>query len=158
LPIFQTLESWMPCSLCLPIQVLIVFLEGDTRRIWISNIIYHSLFFMFSELKWEVIVHFVDIVGVVTHHYLNFLFTIFHNNKVKYRVEVNLLCLIQHCIYNTHVINFRWWKWSYKILSKNLHTELQCLKMINDDKMFGVWQMIQSTLCSFKCKELFFYK
>jgi hypothetical protein len=53
---------------------------------------------------------------------------------------------------------FQMMKMTYKILSKNLHTELQCLKMINDDKMFGVWQMIQSTLCSFKCKELFFYK
>jgi hypothetical protein len=35
-------------------------------------------FFVFSELRWEVIVYFVDIGGIVDHHWLNFLFiTIF---------------------------------------------------------------------------------
>ena len=32
------------------------------------------VFFVFSELRWEVILHFVDIVGIVNHHCLNFLF------------------------------------------------------------------------------------
>ena len=32
------------------------------------------VFLVFSELRWEVILHFVDIVGIVNHHCLNFLF------------------------------------------------------------------------------------
>ena len=31
-------------------------------------------FLWFSELKWEVIVHFVDIDGVVDHYCINFIF------------------------------------------------------------------------------------
>jgi hypothetical protein len=45
-------------------------------RTWISNVICRGLFFlMFSELRWEVIVCFVDL-EVVDHHYLNVLFII----------------------------------------------------------------------------------
>ena len=32
--------------------------------------------FVFSELRWEVVVRFVDIGGITKHHYLNFLFAI----------------------------------------------------------------------------------
>jgi hypothetical protein len=46
-------------------------------------------FFMFSELKWEVIVHFVDIVGVVTHHYLNFLFIIIRVRAMVFNTTFN---------------------------------------------------------------------
>jgi hypothetical protein len=35
---------------------------------------YVMVFFVFSELRWVVIVHFVDIVGIVNHHCLNFIF------------------------------------------------------------------------------------
>ena len=35
---------------------------------------YVVVFFMFNELRWDVIVHFVDIGGIVHHHCLNFLF------------------------------------------------------------------------------------
>ena len=35
---------------------------------------YVMVFLVFSELRWEVIVHFVDIVGIVNHHCLNYLF------------------------------------------------------------------------------------
>ena len=37
---------------------------------------YVVMFFVFSELRLEVIVHFVDIVGILDHHCLNFLFII----------------------------------------------------------------------------------
>jgi hypothetical protein len=37
---------------------------------------YVVVFIAFHDLRWEVIVHFVDIDGVVCHHYLNALFII----------------------------------------------------------------------------------
>jgi hypothetical protein len=46
-------------------------------RTWISNIICLCPFFiMFNELRWEVVVCFVDIGGIVVHISLNFLFII----------------------------------------------------------------------------------
>ena len=42
---------------------------------------YVMVFFVFSELRWEVILHFVDIVGIVNHHCLNFLFIKFFPSK-----------------------------------------------------------------------------
>jgi hypothetical protein len=43
---------------------------------WISNGIYMALsfFFLFSEIRWEVIVRFVDIGRIVSHHCLSFLY------------------------------------------------------------------------------------
>jgi hypothetical protein len=35
---------------------------------------YVKVFFMFTELRWELIVRFVDIGEIVDHHCLNFLF------------------------------------------------------------------------------------
>jgi hypothetical protein len=35
---------------------------------------YVMVFLVFSELRWDVIVHFFDIVGIVNHHCLNYLF------------------------------------------------------------------------------------
>jgi len=43
-------------------------------RTWISNIICHGLFCV--QLRWEVIVCFVDIGGIDNYHSLNFLFII----------------------------------------------------------------------------------
>ena len=41
-------------------------------------------FFVFRELRWEVIVRFVDIGGLVDHHCLNFLFiTFYHFNLIR---------------------------------------------------------------------------
>ena len=37
---------------------------------------YVVVFFVFIELKWEVVVRFVDIGGIIDHHYLHFLFII----------------------------------------------------------------------------------
>ena len=42
---------------------------------WIANIIYHGLF-VFSELRWQVIIHFLYIGGIVDHHCLYFFFII----------------------------------------------------------------------------------
>ena len=46
------------------------FLYLSQARTWISNIIFRLFFlpFLFTELRWEVIVHFVDIGGIVDHH------------------------------------------------------------------------------------------
>ena len=41
-------------------------------RTCISNFIYCGVFFVFSELSWEVVVRFVDIGGIVDHHCLIF--------------------------------------------------------------------------------------
>ena len=46
-------------------------------------------FFMFNDLRWEVIVHFVDIGGIVDHDFLNFLFIITLNNLTYF--------IIFHC-------------------------------------------------------------
>ena len=48
------------------------FLCLSQARTWISNVICHGLF-MFSELRQEVFVRFVDIGGIGDHHCLNFL-------------------------------------------------------------------------------------
>ena len=45
-----------------------------SSRTWISNVICHCLFFLFNDLRWEVIVCFFDIGGIVDNHHLNFLF------------------------------------------------------------------------------------
>ena len=48
------------------------------------QLICRSRFFVFSELREEVIFRFVDNSGIVDHHCFNFLFTI-HNIKNKYQ-------------------------------------------------------------------------
>ena len=48
------------------------FLCLSQARTWISIIIRHGLF-MFNDLRWELIVYFVNIGGIVDHHCLNFL-------------------------------------------------------------------------------------
>jgi len=47
-------------------------------RTWICNVICRYPYFMFSELRWEVIAWFIDIVGIDDHHCLNFLFIFSH--------------------------------------------------------------------------------
>jgi hypothetical protein len=48
-------------------------------------------FLLFSELRWEVIVHFVDIVGIVNHHCLNYLFIKSfkdnHKSEIKRQIQ-----------------------------------------------------------------------
>ena len=54
--------------------------------------------FVFSELRWEVIVHFVDIDGIIDHHCLNFLFimiSIIHNDTTAYQINSMKRKLIQ---------------------------------------------------------------
>ena len=48
-------------------------------RIWISNAICRGLF-VFNCLRWKVVIHFVNIDGIVDHHRLNFVF-ITRNNE-----------------------------------------------------------------------------
>ena len=50
---------------------------------WISNIICHGLF-VFSELRWEAHVRFVDIGGIIDHHLLNFLFIVNIQSNLSY--------------------------------------------------------------------------
>jgi hypothetical protein len=53
------------------------FLCLSQARTWISNVICHSLFCVqWVQLKWEVIVRFIDIGGIDNCHCLNFLFII----------------------------------------------------------------------------------
>ena len=49
-------------------------------RTWISNVMCPELFVV-SELRWEVIVHFVDIGGIVDHYCLIFLFILVEETK-----------------------------------------------------------------------------
>jgi hypothetical protein len=50
------------------------FLCLSQARTWIFNVMCHGLFFVYSGLMWEMIVHFVDIDGIVYIHSLDFLF------------------------------------------------------------------------------------
>jgi hypothetical protein len=54
-----------------PIQ----FVPVPSQNPWISNVICHGLFSMLREWKWEVIICFIEIGGIVDHHCLNFLFS-----------------------------------------------------------------------------------
>ena len=65
-------EGWDPINRFNPATSLCL----SQARTWISNIMLLSLIFVFNELRWEVIVCFVDIGGIVDHHCLNFLFII----------------------------------------------------------------------------------
>ena len=47
-------------------------------RTWLCNVICDCPYFMLSELRWEVIAWFIDIVGIDDHHCLNFPFIFSH--------------------------------------------------------------------------------
>jgi hypothetical protein len=49
-----------------------IFVCPSHAKACIPDIIYRGLFFVFSRLRWEVIVRFVDIWGIVDHHRFNF--------------------------------------------------------------------------------------
>jgi hypothetical protein len=59
---------------------------------WISNVICMVLF-VFSEVRWEVIVNFVDFGGIGGYHSLNFLYLI-TNGECTMREAINTLCHI----------------------------------------------------------------
>ena len=61
-------EGWDPINWLNPAT----FLCPSQVRTWISNIICHGLFSV--QLRWEVVVHFVDIGEIDDHHCVNFLF------------------------------------------------------------------------------------
>jgi len=65
------------------VLTLAIFLCLSQPWTWISNVIYHAFFFVFNELGQEVIACFVDIGGIVDHHYLNFHFITNSNIKVN---------------------------------------------------------------------------
>ena len=44
---------------------------------------YVMVFFMFNDLRWDVIARFVDIGGFIDHHYLNYLFHIWLNIRLS---------------------------------------------------------------------------
>jgi hypothetical protein len=55
---------------------------------------YVMVFLVFYTFRWEVVVHFVDIGGIVDRHYLNFLFIIIHpkiwyNTKIFFHPRIN---------------------------------------------------------------------
>ena len=50
-----------------------IFVHVTSARTWISSAICHGLF-VFNDMRWEVIVHFVDTDRTVNHHCLNFIF------------------------------------------------------------------------------------
>ena len=72
-------EDWDPSNLFNPNTLLCLF-QSTT---WISNIICHGLF-VFSELRWEAHVRFVDIGGIIDHHLLNFLFIVNIQSNLSY--------------------------------------------------------------------------
>ena len=50
--------------------------QYNQDRTKISCVVYHGLVFVFNELRWKIVVCFVDICGIVGHHCLNILFMI----------------------------------------------------------------------------------
>ena len=50
----------------------VIFVCPSHAKVCIPDIICRGLFVVFSELRWELIVRFVDSVGIVDHYCLNF--------------------------------------------------------------------------------------
>ena len=64
-----------------------------------SNVTCHG-FFVFSELRWEVIVRFVDISRIIDYHCLNFIFI--NLQTMSYKEELGLLILdvlVMTCVF-----------------------------------------------------------
>ena len=56
--------------------------ELDDPCIWPGFLTsYVMVFILFSELRWEVIIRFADIDGIIDHHWLNFLFINIYQSK-----------------------------------------------------------------------------
>jgi hypothetical protein len=74
-----TLPHFCACPM---LYVMVFKLRGGCSFCWYwwPPLFKLFFFFAFSELRWEVIVHFVAIGGIIDHHCLNFLFII---NKTK---------------------------------------------------------------------------
>ena len=71
---------------------LAIFMCLSQARTWISNVICYGLSCVLCvQLRWEVIVHFVDICGIDDHHCLNFLFTV-RKSKIKQKEHATFLC------------------------------------------------------------------
>ena len=71
---------------------------------------------MFSELRWEEIVRFVDIGGIIDHHCLNFLCFVDIGGIIDYHC-LNFLCFVDiGGIIDYHCLNFLlfcWYWWNY---------------------------------------------
>jgi hypothetical protein len=75
---------------------------------------------MFNELRWEVVVCFVDIGGIVVHISLNFLFIIHGRDGMHIKQMDNfIMCFINKCI----IIKFsscnRFYKYNHQSLKTN---------------------------------------
>ena len=109
---------------------------------------YVMVFFMFNELRWDMIVHFVDIGGIVYYYCLNFLFIIYicinksncttdccYNNIL---FTVLLVCIIQWCFHNNNFSLFlqrivTTKDPSVKTCLNKIHPGKQCIKSCSND-------------------------
>jgi len=67
---------------------------------------YVMVFFVFSELWWEVIIPFVDIVGIVDHHCLNFFHIMIWISYKQTIKNLSRFALIRKCC-----IALKIWRW-----------------------------------------------
>ena len=98
------------------------FLCLSQARTWIFNVICHGNFCVqWVQIKWEMIVRFVDIGGIDDHHCLNFLLITTHFSlisKVQWnnRLQVDMLL---HIILTLSL----YWPWAYQSLFLFVHIE-----------------------------------
>ena len=64
------------------------------------------VFFMFNDLRWEVIACFVDIAWIDDHHCLNFLFIV--QNKVFNKAQINIHIHVYPNFQNINICNFKY--------------------------------------------------
>jgi len=105
----STEQDWDPSLI--PIYVLCL----SQARTWISNVICLAFYFV-SELRWEVVVRFVDICGIVDRqfHYFNFLFR-YRRCKTKWLVKLVKLYTSYPIVFSEQV--------KYLILIMSRHIE-----------------------------------
>jgi hypothetical protein len=79
---------------------------------WISNVICHSLFCVqWVQLKWEVIVRFIDIGGIDNCHCLNFLFIIIREDPtIILEMFFSLIYLLLICVLSIKLdVHLHWY-------------------------------------------------
>ena len=104
-------------------------------RTWISNVICRGLFCVqWVQLRWEVIVGFLDIGGIDDHHCLNFLFI---NNNAHDKIV--LIYTRKRSKFRDGLTNFRIY------ISKTYYTYL--VLQVNASCFTGTWNWLYSQTC-----------
>ena len=79
---------------------------------------YVLAFFVFSALRWEVIVRFIDIGGIDDHHCLNFLFVMRYINSL-FPILISYTCISQrmpaYTVHSCEIVNISFFQREYRM-------------------------------------------